>query len=87
MKSLPSFFNYGKYSSSNYGYHTIGFSVNGVDYYFSYNTLVAFDSPKTGLVCQINYWGNTTGKHLNWIEPNHNKRVNQEEFYKLLSKV
>ena len=31
-----------------------------------------------------NRWGNTTGKHLNWINPNKQIRINQEEFSKKL---
>ena len=73
--------NYGNYSSNNYGSHTQGFtdSYNN-DYYFSYNTLVAFRSNKTGLVVIENYWSTTTGKHLNWIHPNHSIRVDEQTF-------
>ena len=80
--------NYGNYSSSNYGGHTQGFTDNyNNDYYFSYDTLVAFRSRNTGLVIMENYWGNTTGKHLNWINRDHSIRVDSETFNKLLEKV
>ncbi len=80
--------NYGNYSSDNYGSHTQAFRDNyGNDYYFSYNTLVAFRSNKTGLVVMENYWGNTTGKHLNWINRDHSIRVDEDTFEKLLAKV
>jgi len=80
--------NYGNYSSDNYGSHTQAFTDNyGNDYYFSYNTLVAFRSNKTGLVVMENYWGNTTGKHLNWINRDHSIRVDEDTFEKLLATV
>jgi len=80
--------NYGHYSSDNYGSHTQAFTDNyGNDYYFSYNTLVAFRGNKTGLVVMENYWGPTTGKHLNWINRDHSIRVDEDAFDKLLAKV
>lgn len=87
MVNLPSFYSYGNYNSDNYEAHSLCFTVKGSDFYFSYKTLIAFRSDKTGLVCQINYWGQTTGKHLNQIEPNKSKRVDEKEFNKLLAKV
>ena len=80
--------NYGEYASSNYGSHTQGFSDNyGNDYYFSYETLVAFASDQHGLVVRENVWSNTTGKHLNWINRDKDSRVTSEVFNKLLSEV
>lgn len=54
--------------------------------YFSYKTLVGFESPNNR-GCLINYWSNTTGKLLNEIEPNKKARVKQEDFNNLLSKA
>ena len=82
---MPKFRNYGNYSSDNYGAHAQAFEIDGIEYYFSYNTLVAFRSIKTGLVCRKNDWGTTAGKHLNWIQKDKSKRVNEEEFNKILS--
>ena len=80
--------NYGNYASSNYGSHTQGFTDNyNNDYYFSYETLIAFRSNKTGLVVMENYWGTTTGKHLNWINRDHSTRVDGDTFEKLLATV
>ena len=80
--------NYGNYSSDNYGSHTQAFTDNyGNDYYFSYNTLVAFRGNKTGLVVMENYWGPTTGKHLNWINRDHSMRVDSDKFDELLAQV
>jgi hypothetical protein len=81
MPNLPSFNSYGNYSSGNYGVHALQFSDgNGNTYYFSYRTLVAFYTHRTGLVCRQNDWGTTTGKHLNWIEPDKSKRVDAATF-------
>ena len=74
------FRSYGDYASSNYGVNSMEFTDgNGNTFYFSYKTLVAFYS-KGELICIKNYWGCTTGKHLNWIQPDHSKRVDQETF-------
>lgn len=82
---LPAVSNYGNYSSDNYGAHTLMFTVKGIDFYFSYQTLVAFFGPKNGRVVQRNYWGKTTGKHLNWIDHGRkDERVDQKEFERRL---
>ena len=88
MRDTVSFESYGNYSNSNYGAHCLVFTdALGNNFYFSYKTLVAFSGPKTGLVCITNYWGPTTGKHLNWIERDKKKRVNQDEFDKIYKKT
>lgn len=77
--------NYGKYSNNNYGSHTQAFTDNfDNDYYFSYDTLIAFRGDE-GLVIRQNVWGTTTGKHLNWINDDKSIRVNQEVFEAKLS--
>jgi hypothetical protein len=65
--TLPQIINYGQYSSGNYGAHTLCMSVAGFRFWYSYDTIVAFQTPKSGLRMCINCWGPTTGKHLNWI--------------------
>jgi hypothetical protein len=63
------FTNYGNYISSNYGCHSLCFTdAEGNDYYYSYQTLVAFRKFPGGLVVHENDWSSTTGKHLNWID-------------------
>lgn len=56
--------------------------------YFSYNTIVAFKTPKTGLrVCE-NIWTTTTGKHLNQIDGGDKKnRLNSEKFNEELDQL
>ena len=77
---MISFRNYGNYSSDNYGKHSLVFTdLNYNDFYFSYNTLVAFRSDK-GLFVRQNNWSTTTGKHLNWINKDKAIRLTSEQF-------
>jgi len=36
--------------------------------WFSYKTPIAYRDDVDGLVVSENYWGVTTGKHLNWVD-------------------
>ena len=101
MKSenLPTISNYGYYSSDNYGSHSMKVSIprtsdkkHGITLYYSYNTLVAFrgfiNSEKQGLFVIKNYWGTTTGKHLNFIDGGDKKsRLTESDFIKLFNKA
>lgn len=80
--NIPSFQSYGDYSSSNYGVNCLRFNLpNGISFYYSYSTIVAFSSPFTGLIVHENDWSTTTGKHLNWIDGGNKKnRLNDTEF-------
>ena len=79
---------YGNYSSNNYGINALVFTdVNRIEYYFSYNTLVAFKHPTSDLVIRENIWGNTTGKHLNWIDADKSKRVDTPTFFEKLDEL
>lgn len=85
---IPRFESYYRYSSDNYGVHSLHFTDGqGNSFYFSYQTLVAFYTPSTGLVVRQNDWGPTTGKHLNAIEPDKSKRVDSVEFERLYHSV
>ena len=80
--------NYGDYSSTNYGTHSLAFQLGDVTVYFSYETPVAFSAPGHGLVVRENDWGPTTGKHLNWIDSgDHKLRIPGSEFEQLLQEV
>lgn len=64
-------------------------SINGVKFWFSYETCVAVSlrtSFKWDYVFVIqNYWSNTTGKHLNRIDRwGNDKRLSQEDFDTIL---
>lgn len=79
---LPKFSTYGRYSSANYGAHALTFwDASGNQYWFSYKTLVAFETTSGRRVVLQNYWGPTTGKHLNAIDGGRkSERVTQEAF-------
>ena len=66
-------------STRNFYYHV----VEGRTLYFSYNTLIAI-----GDLISTNQWSVTTGKHLYWINPNKDLRVNdfEKQARKILSK-
>lgn len=73
---FPDYYNYGEYSSDNYGAHTLCFIDNrGNKYWYSYKTLVAFRINGEFHITK-NYWGTTTGKHLNWI--NGDKKIRED---------
>ena len=84
---LPTISNYGNYSSSNYGAHTLQVDVGPLSVWFSYKTPVAFRAPGIPIVVRKNEWGPTTGKHLRWIDGETSKtaktRVSSEEFERL----
>lgn len=56
----------------------------GVTVWFSYKTPIAFQVGSNELVVLQNYWGPTTGKHLNAIDGGDRKaRVDQATFDRL----
>jgi hypothetical protein len=55
-------------------------AIGNITVYFSYNTIVAFETPEHGLICCENIWGSTTGNHLNSIEPDHDARYDPGTF-------
>lgn len=73
------YYNYGNYSSDNYGAHSLCFVTPTGKYWFSYDTLVAFNINSEFHIIK-NYWGTTTGKHLNWIDDDHSIREDRETF-------
>ncbi|NLW48467.1 MAG: hypothetical protein GXY86_14185 [Firmicutes bacterium] len=87
MKEV-SYFNYGNYSSNNYGVNTLCFTNDNGKFWFSYKTLVAFSVNNEFHIIK-NYWGTTTGKHLNFINSDKSIREDKETFeanYKRLVK-
>ena len=55
-------------------------TINGVRFYFSYETVVAVAFEGNTHVIE-NHWGPTTGKHLNWIDGGNKKdRLNSNLF-------
>lgn len=85
--TIPKFRSYGHYSSDNYGAHTLMFTDSkGNEYYYSYETLVAFRISDEFHIVK-NLWGPTTGKHLNWINPNKDIRESWETFMQNLARL
>ena len=84
--------NYGDYSSGNYGAHSMAIELGARTVYFSYDTVVAFRGKNSNgefFNCvHSNDWGTTTGKHLNFIDGGskeaRSKRLNDEDFNKQL---
>ncbi len=60
--------------------------VGGVTLWFSYHTLVAFCAGGERVVHQ-NDWSNTTGKHLNEINPDKTLRCKHDEFEEKFEKL
>lgn len=74
---MPQFENYGYYTSDNYGLHSLKFTdASGNEFWYSYETLVAY-RVNGEFHIRENVWGNTTGKHLNWI--NSDKRIREDQ--------
>ena len=86
MTQLPRFTNYGEYSSENYGVNTLRFDIGNVSIWYSYQTPVAF-SKDGEFHIRENDWNVTTGKHLNWIDRDHSKRIPGNKFEKLLAEA
>ncbi len=65
------------------GNRSKGVSIGDLIFYFSYETLVGFFSPRTGTIVMKNYWSATTGHHLNSIDGGDKKRrLSDDEFDK-----
>ena len=87
MNSLPTIGSYGEYKTSNYGVNCQYVEMGPVTLYYSYKTIVAFSYKGVRTVCE-NCWGNTTGKHLNWLDGrDHTNRVPRSEFTEKLEEV
>lgn len=84
MKQLPKISGYGEYSNDNYGVNALRVDLGTIDLYYSYQTIVAYSDSQDGLVCSVNAWGVTTGKHLNWIQSDKSRRVERGKFESML---
>ncbi|RKZ28456.1 hypothetical protein DRQ26_01030 [bacterium] len=78
--------NYGNYSNSNYG-SSRAVKIGKLTLYFSYDTIVAFEEEYEGIKVCENVFSVTTGKHLNWLEPDKKKRLPYDAFKKELEKT
>jgi hypothetical protein len=71
---LPKVSPYGDYSD-NYGTHALRVDLGNLELWYSYDTIIAYRDVEDGMVICENVWGTTTGKHLNWINLDHKRRV------------
>ena len=61
-------------------------TIKNLTLYFSYETIIAFsDDTETAIV--KNGWSMTTGKHLNSIDRDKNKRIDYKEFKEKLTRA
>lgn len=65
----------------------ISVDVGNLTIFFSYKTVVAINHPSCGLLCSKNIWGKTSGKHINFIEPDKKKRVDNKIVIKKLEDI
>ena len=75
---------YGEYASGNYGINSLCVDIGRLRLYFSYKTVIAFNDNGTLSIIR-NYWGSTTGRHLNLISPDKERRLTREEFNERLT--
>ncbi len=54
--------------------------VGSLTLVFSYQTVIAFQQGWGSWVVTVNYWGPTTGKHLNWVSEDKESRLEDDEF-------
>jgi hypothetical protein len=66
--------------------HFVRMVTEKYTFYFSYAECIAF-RVKGKLFCSENKWNNTTGKHINFVEPVRSKRLPYADFIKLLEKL
>ena len=78
MSDKVEMFNYGNYSSSNYG-SCRGVTIGKLTLYFSYETVIGFEDEKGEFISE-NVWSTTTGRHLNWLENDKKARIQHSVF-------
>lgn len=54
---------------------------------FSYTTVVGYAHGWSGWVLPENVWSSTTGRHLNWLDDDHSKRLPYSEWEARLNDV
>lgn len=60
--------------------------IGGIELYFSYDQIIGIDC-KDGLYVCENIWSQTTGRHLNSIEPDKSKRMLYKDFMVKVAEV
>ncbi len=82
-KMIPEISSYG----DNDSIRCIRVDIPDMTLFYSYTTVIGFYTAKTGRVVCENVWSNTTGKHLNYLEPDKKKRVKVDEFNRRLQEA
>lgn len=77
---------YMHYQSKNYGKNALLIEFGKYKFYFSYKTCIAFHIDGQLWITK-NYWGSTTGKHLNAINPDKSIRLDDTAFTAALNQV
>ncbi|MGE5433040.1 MAG: hypothetical protein ACM3QX_18325 [Syntrophomonadaceae bacterium] len=60
--------------------------LNSLTLFYSYETIIGFHTPETGMVISENVWSQTTGKHLNRLGDKKD-RIPYDEFQEKLDQV
>ena len=84
---MPQISGYGKYESDNYGVNCLKVDFDNLTLWYSYRIVIAYRAIGENIVIRENSWSTTTGKHLNWIDDDKSKRIDSNEFEKLLSRT
>ena len=58
--------------------------IGDLKLYFSYQTVIAFEVVDNGIIISENVFSQTTGAHINAIEPDKTKHINRKEFESML---
>lgn len=94
--NLPTIDSYGNYSSSNYGVNSLVVTLGDLEIYYSYKTIIAIrcyhlsqeNGHYSNFFVSKNYWAQTTGKHLNWIDNgDKSTRLDREDFEKIVAEA
>jgi hypothetical protein len=80
MNNLPRISSYGQYDSDNYGVNSLQVQFDSFTLFYSYQTIIAYKDNQDGFVMCKNSWGTTTGKHMNWLDEDHSKRIDGNLF-------
>lgn len=75
------------YRNGNYGAHAMKFVFLGIQFWFSYGTLIAFQVPGGKRIKRANDWNNTTGYHLGQVGGGWENQYPAEEFWVLFAQA
>ena len=82
--SMPVWINH--YTTNESPYATKVSMTGGIHIWFSYNEIIAIETPWDGLVASVNVWTRSTGKHLDAIS-HPSDRIKHSEFRKRVDEL